>query len=378
MSYEIVLNRYTLGDEGASNALSVGFSGNKSFDDIYRNIERALSLYPLTCSTIDIKNGKPYFKINDKPFINFEKITQSDKVWISKQNLIPFDLKNGEFMRFALSKENNFIIYAHPIISDSRGLIVFAKALLSNEYVPTEFYFPKVDEVHLNLVDRFRINNLNRFKKGNNELNKTPIKLKSVSLKSDIIFRLCSGEGVSLLSFFITTALSLNKTKRLNISVPYCEKDNFDDILINDTRVFDFNRGFEPRLKFYDNAREIDKFFESIISKKSYRKKSFILSNLSDNHLDNPMNSKKVYEYIHSDMSFDVLTTINDDDTIKTLSFYPSSSFIDNNFGICSVDNRITISTVLHNEKGEKLFDDFQSTINLLSKEAARKFKNLK
>ncbi|MBK5200212.1 MAG: hypothetical protein JJE21_01620 [Spirochaetaceae bacterium] len=378
MSYEIILNRYTLGDESAANALSVGFGGSRSFDDINKNLERALSLYPLTCSTINIEKGKPYFKKKDKPLINFERVSQSDKVWITKQIAIPFDLKNGEFLRFALAGENNFVIYAHPIISDSRGLVAFAKAVLSKEYVSTEFYFPKVDDIHLNIADKFKLRSLIRSKGINILSDKAPLKLKSVSLKSEIIFRLCSGEKVSLLSFFITTALSLNKTKRKKIAVPYCEKDNFDDILINDSRIFAFNRGFEPRLKFYDNAGEIDKFFESIISKKSYRKNSFLFSKLSDNNLDNPIKSKKVYNYIHSDMCFDVLNTINDDDIIKTLRFYPSSSFIDNNFGICVVDNAITISTVLHNEKGEKLFNDFQSTINLLSKEAARQFKNLK
>ncbi len=378
MNYEIKLNRYTLHDDSASNALSVGFVGSRTYDDIYKNLEKALTLYPLTCSTIEEKNGTPFFVKSDKPFINFEKVSQSDKVWIAKQHSIPFDLKSGEYMRFALCGENILVIYAHPVISDSRGLVAFAKAILSEEFIPTEFYFPQLDDIKLNIVDKIKLSSLKRSKDSEFKIEKNPVKLKNVSLKSDIIFRLCSGEKVSLLSFFITTALSLNKTTRVNISVPYCEKDNFDDILINDTRVFDFNRGFEPRLKFYDNAGEIDKLFESIISKKSYNKKSFILSQLPNKYLENPQKNKKVFEYIHSDLSFDVLNTINDDDIIRTLSFYPSSSFIDNSFGISAVDNRITISTVLHNEKGEKLFNDFQTTINLLSKEASKKFKNLK
>lgn len=379
MNYEIILNKYTLSDKSAFNALSIGFCGSKSYEKIYSNIEKALTLYPLTCSNICIEDGKLFFEKKDKPTIKFEKISESDKVWITKQSKIPFDYINGEFLRFALSGENNLIIYAHPVISDSRGLISFGKSVLMNEFIPTEFYFPNINDAHLNLLDNLKIgslnNTLNNIHNTNN--NEDSFKLKSICLKSDIIFRLCSRESVSLLSFFITTALSLNKTKRIKISVPICEKDNYDDILINDTRVYDFKRGFEPRLKFYDNAGEIDKLFQSIISKKKYLKKTYILSKLFANYFGDVLNNKKVCNYLHSDLSFDVLNTINDDDIIKTLSYYPSSSFVDNNFGICAVDNRITISTVLHNEKGENLFKDFQTTLNLLSKEALKQYKNL-
>lgn len=377
MNYEIKLNRNTLKDGLSANALSVGFKGKRSFEEIKERLVKILKSYPLTSSKIVIDNDIALFKSIDIPYINFVEVKQSDKVWITQQYSIPLRMDEGELIRFALVGENTFVIYYHPILSDSRGILNFAKNVLSlDDIIDAPFYFPELKDVKLSFIDKRKRNSLVKAKedKVDNEIN--PVKLKSVSLKSDIIFRICSGESVTMLSFFITTAISLNKTTRKKITIPYCRKDNYEDQLINDSTVFSFKRGFEPRLSFYENAGEIDKLFESIIRRKSYSKRAAILNEVPFEYFDNPETRKNLFEYLESAFQFDILPTLNEDELINTLSFYPSSSYVNNNFGISAVDERITISTVLHNKEGEDFFSDFSKTINLLSKEAAKRFKN--
>jgi hypothetical protein len=378
MKYEIKLNRNTLKDGLCANALSVGFKGKRSFEDINKRLVKVLKSNPLTCSKVVIENDVACFKSIDIPYINFEEIKQSDKVWITKQYSIPLKMDEGELIRFALVGENTFVIYFHPLLSDSRGIVNFARNVLSvDEVLETPFYFPEIKDVKLSIIDKSVRNSLLKAKKDKVEKDIDAIKLKSVSLKSDIIFRICSGESVTMLSFFITTAISLNKTKRKKITIPYCRKENYEDQLINDSTIFSFKRGFEPRLSFYENAGEIDKLFESIITKKTYAKRAEILKDVPLEFLEKPEERKKILQYLESDLQFDILPTVDEDDVLNTLSFFPSSSFVKNNFGISAVGDRITISTVLHNKEGEDYFSDFSKTINLLSKEAAKRFKNI-
>jgi len=377
MKYEIKLNRYTLKDGLSANALSVGFKGKRTFEDIKERLIKILKSYPLTCSKVVIENDGAFFESIDTPYVNLVEVTQSDKVWITKQYSIPLKINEGELIRFALVGENSFVVYYHPLLSDSRGILNFAKNVLSEDEVyDVPFYFPEIKDVKLSLVDKGVKKSLVKAKEDKIENEIDSVKLKSVSLKSDIIFRICSGESVTMLSFFIATAISLNKTTRKKITIPYCRKDNYEDQLINDSTVFSFKRGFEPRLSFYENAGEIDKLFESIISKKSYEKRAAILEEVPLNYFDNPGLRKKLFHFLESDFQFDILPTLDEDEIINTLSFYPSSSYVKNNFGISAVNERLTISTVLHDKVGDDFFSDFSKTINLLSKEAAKRFKN--
>ena len=377
MKYEIKLNRYTLKDGLSANALSVGFKGKRTFEDIKERLIKILKRYPLTCSKVVIENDGAFFESIDTPYVNLVEVTQSDKVWITKQYNIPLKMDEGELIRFALVGENSFVVYYHPLLSDSRGILNFAKNVLSEDEVyDVPFYFPEIKDVKLSLVDKGVKKSLVKAKEDKIENEIDSVKLKSVSLKSDIIFRICSGESVTMLSFFIATAISLNKTTRKKITIPYCRKDNYEDQLINDSTVFSFKRGFEPRLSFYENAGEIDKLFESIISKKSYEKRAAILEEVPLNYFDNPGLRKKLFHFLESDFQFDILPTLDEDEIINTLSFYPSSSYVKNNFGISAVNERLTISTVLHDKVGDDFFSDFSKTINLLSKEAAKRFKN--
>jgi hypothetical protein len=377
MKYEIKLNRYTLKDGLSANALSVGFKGKRTFEDIKERLIKILKRYPLTCSKVVIENDGAFFESIDTPYVNLVEVTQSDKVWITKQYSIPLKINEGELIRFALVGENSFVVYYHPLLSDSRGILNFAKNVLSEDEVyDVPFYFPEIKDVKLSLVDKGVKKSLVKAKEDKIENEIDSVKLKSVSLKSDIIFRICSGESVTMLSFFIATAISLNKTTRKKITIPYCRKDNYEDQLINDSTVFSFKRGFEPRLSFYENAGEIDKLFESIISKKSYEKRAAILEEVPLNYFDNPGLRKKLFHFLESDFQFDILPTLDEDEIINTLSFYPSSSYVKNNFGISAVNERLTISTVLHDKVGDDFFSDFSKTINLLSKEAAKRFKN--
>lgn len=377
MKYEIKLNRNTLKDGLSANALSVGFKGKRTFEDIKERLGKILKSYPLTCSKVIMDQYGASFQSIDTPFVNLIEANQSDKVWITKQYSIPLKIDEGELIRFALLGENTFVIYYHPLLSDSRGIINFARAVLSeDEFDGAQFYFPETKDIKLSLIDKAHKKSLEKAKEDKIDIDINPVRLKSVSLKSDIIFRICSGERVTMLSFFIVTALSLNKTARKKLTIPYCRKDNYEDFLINDSTFFSFKRGFEPRLSFYENAGEIDKLFESIISKQSYEKRAAILKDVPFKYFDNPEARKKLYNYLESDLQFDILPTINEDELINTLVFYPSSSYVKNNFGISAIDDRITISTVLHNKEGEDFFSDFYKTINLLSKVAAKKFKN--
>lgn len=383
MSYEIKLNRFTLKDELAANALSIGFKGKKTFEEIRANIEIALSQNPLTCSKVVLNDGVPYFEKIDRPNINFEAVTQTDKVWITKQYSKPLNIGEGELLRFALVGENTFVIYYHPILSDSRGMVTFARRIISGDLESsTDFYFPEIKDTKLSLIDKQVKRSLEKAKNTDvvfdEETEFSSIKLKSVSLKSDIVYRICSAENITMLSFFITTALSLNKTKRKKLLIPYCRKNNNEDSLINDSVLFSFKRGFEPRLSFYDNGGEIDKLFESIIIKKSYEKREAILEGISQENLNDPTKIQKLYDFLHADLMFDVLTSIDEDDIINTMNYYPSSSYVTNNFGISAVGGRLIISTVLHNKEGEDFFGIFSTTINLLAKEAAKRFKDLK
>lgn len=378
MKYEINLNKDTLDDELSANVVSIGFKGKRSFDSLKERLIAILKNNPLTSSKVVIENNKAYFESIKIPYVNFEQVKQSEKVWITNQYSIPFKMEEGELIRFALIGENIFVIYYHPLLSDSRGIVNFAKNILSDQEISTTpFYSPKVDDVKLSIFDKNLKKSLLKAKKDNVERNIDSVKLKSVSLKSDIVFRICSGERVTMLAFFVATALSLKKTQRKKITIPYCRKENNEDQLINDSTIFSFKRGFEPRLSFYENAGEIDKYFESIISKKSYDKRSSIIKDIPLEYLKDPSLRKKIHSFISSDLQFDILPTIDEDDFINTLSFYPSSSNVKNNFGISAVGDRITISTVVHDKESEQFFSDFSKTINLLSKEAAKRFKNI-
>jgi hypothetical protein len=201
------------------------------------------------------------------------------------------------------------------------------------------------------------------------------IKVKKISLKSDIVFTLCSSEGVSLLSFFITVALSLSKAVRKNIMIPFCSKLNEDLILVNDTYNIKFKRGLEPRLSFYDNCAEIDKLLKTFLKNKPFVLRNAILNTIPTKLIDNPLKSESVYKFLTSDMLFDVVPTIEEDSIIKSLSFYPSNTFIKNSFGITVVDDKVTICSIIHDKEGEELFASYQKTVNLLSNNADIKLK---
>lgn len=376
MSTELKNFKSDIVDKLAVNALSVGFSGKLSYDEIKKNLTKILKQIPLTCSRLVDKKGFYSLEPIDSPFINFSQTKLSEKVWISRQMEKPFDMFNGEFIRFGLLGDNNLIIYAHPIISDSRGLIALAKAILDKdyEYNSESFYFPSIEDTKLSLLNKIKFNKLKKISKNEEKDQCKSVRVKTVSLKSDIIYALCSSEGVSMLSFFIITALSLSKVDRKKINIPFCKKDNFDDLLINDSPIFSFKRGLEPRLSFYDNCEQLDKYLVSVKSKKPYEQRKLLLSLLSDEN-NNPFMNENLFKYLFANMQFDILPQLNEDSVVKTMNFYNSSSFTSTSFGICAVDDRITISAILHDDEGEKLFSDYQATVNLLAKNASKKFR---
>lgn len=375
MKYELKNQIYSINDALSTNILVVGFATKISGNQILENLKKIKEFNPILSSQLVESNGNYYFDTDNG---NFEyKIDNCDNVntWISTQLKNPLDLFNGEFIRLAINNENTLIIMGHAIISDSRGLVNFAKALLQN---PQQFDFSYNQDINkkLNFLNAIKANEFKRLKTSNQiELNNSKIKVKKISLKSKLVYSLCAGAGVSTLSFFLTVALSLNKTSRKSIQIPFCIKDNENDILINDTYNIKFKRGMEPRLSFYDNAGEIDKLFKSILKRKPYLSRNEIIKSVPNELKPFPTKNEKYLNYIKSEMFFDVLPSIDDDKLIRTLQYYPSSSFVTNGFGISIVDDTITICSIIHDDDGENFFKDYQKTINLISKNADLAFK---
>ena len=83
-----------------------------------------------------------------------------------------------------------------------------------------------------------------------------------------------------------------------------------------------------------------------------------------------PAKNKDYLKLIQSDLYIDLLPSIDEDDIINTLQFYPSSSYFDNGFGITMVDDKINICSILHDSDSEKFYSDYQKTMNLISKKA--------
>lgn len=370
MKYEIKNQRYTLNDNLCVNALVVGFSKKISIDEMLKNLHSIKETVPLLRSVLEEDASGYFFSETDEGFdYKIEECTNVNS-WLSKQYNNPLKMEVGEFLRLAVYNQTTLVIFAHNIISDSRGLVNFAKAILlgTDNYT---FIYDEEKQVKLNFLNQLRINKYKKLK-SDTEVNTNidKIKIKKISLKSDIVFSLCSSQGVSILSFFITVALSLSKAIRKELMIPFCAKEEDNIILVNNSLPIKFKRGLEPRLSFYDNCSQLDKLLKSFLKRRPYLIRSEILKNISPALIDKPLTNEKYYKFLHSDMYFDVLPTIEEDEILKTMSFYPSSSYISNGFGVSIIDDKITICSVLHNKEGEELFSAYHKTINLLSKNA--------
>lgn len=368
MKYELKNEIYSINDNLAVNTLVVGFATKISTDEILLNLNNIKELVPLLTMKLVENNSNYYFESTSNPFDYKLDICDNVNTWIVNQFKKPLDIFNGEFLRLALYNENSLVVFAHSIITDSRGLINFAKALLigadSFDYKYTENKNEK-----LNLINKLKANRLKKLECCDEvQETQTKLKVKKIGMKSNIVYSLCGGAGISTLSFFLTIALSLNKTVRKSIKIPFCIKAADNDILVNDTYNIKFKRGLEPRLSFYDNAGEIDKLFKSYIKKQPYLQQNKILNQVPSNLKAYPTKNIEYLKYLQSELYLDVLPSVDDDEIIRTMQYYPSSSFYNNGFGICLVDDKITICSILHNEESEKLFSEYQRTINLISK----------
>ncbi len=370
MKYEIKNHRYTISDNLAANALVVGFSKKIELKEIESNFAEVKKLIPLLNTCLDFKDNT-YFFNEDFEGYNYN-IDQCSNInaWLNKQYNNPLDLEKGEFLRIALYNNTNLVIFAHTIISDSRGLVNFAKALiLGTENF--DFIYTQDDDAKVNFINKLRVKKYKKLVEEELlEIDVEKIKIKKITLKSNLIFNLCSSNGVSLLSFFITVALSLSKSVRKEICIPFCSKLQDNIVLVNDSSHIKFKRGLEPRLSFYDNCRQLDKLFKSFVKYKPYLLRNSFLNNVSDKVIDKPFSNKTYSKLLHSDLFFDAIPTIENDEILTTMSFYPSTSFISNSFGVSIIDDKITICSILHDKDGEQLFTSYQQTINLLSKNA--------
>ncbi|MDC7250963.1 MAG: hypothetical protein PQJ49_13695 [Sphaerochaetaceae bacterium] len=370
MKYEIKNHRYTISDNLAANALVVGFSKKIELLELESNLAAVKQLIPLLNTHLDFKDNT-YFFNEDFDGFNY-KIDQCSNInaWLTKQYNNPLDLENGEFLRIALYNNSTLIIFAHTIISDSRGLVNLAKALILG-VDDFEFIYTQDDDAKVNFINKLRVRKYKKLEQEQTEIESVgKIKIKKITLKSNLIFNLCSSNGVSLLSFFITVALSLSKSVRKEICIPFCSKTQDNIVLVNDSSNIKFKRGLEPRLSFYDNCSQLDKLFKSFIKYKPYLLRNSFLNNISPKVIDNPFSNKTYAKLLHSDLLFDALPTVENDKILTTMSFYPSSSFISNSFGVSIIDDKITICSILHDKEGEQLFSSYQQTINLLSKNA--------
>lgn len=369
MRYQLKNQIYSLNDNLSASALVVGFAKKVTIDELLSNLNLIKEKVPILNSKLVKSDESEYFF--DDSIMGFDyKIENCENVnkWITTQYNIPLDLYNGEFLRLAINNQDTLVIFAHQIISDSRGLINFAKALLSS---PENYDFEYCDyeEKKINFIAQLKANKLKKIVEEEPiKLDLDKIKVKKISLKSSIVYSLCSGHGISLLSFFVTVALSLSKAVRKDLVIPFCKKENENSMLSNGTSLIKFKRGLEPRLSFYDNCAEIDKLLKSFLKRQPHLTRDAILNQIPNDMKAKSLNNEHYFKFLSSDMLFDVLPTIDNDEVLTTLSYYPSSSFIENSFGISIIDDKVTICTILHDAKSQDLFNDYQKTINLISK----------
>jgi hypothetical protein len=370
MKYEIKNHRYTISDNLAANALVVGFSKKIELKEIVSNFSAVKQLIPLLNTYLDFKDNTYFF---NEEFDGFDyTIDQCSNInaWLTKQYNTPLNLEKGEFLRIALYNNTNLVIFAHTIISDSRGLVNLAKALILG-VENFDFIYTQDDDAKVNFINKLRVKKYKKLEEEETVRNNIEkIKIKKITLKSNLIFNLCSSNGVSLLSFFVTVALSLSKSVRKEICIPFCSKTQDNIVLVNDSSNIKFKRGLEPRLSFYDNCSQLDKLFKNFVKYKPYLLRNSFLNNISPKVIDKPFSNKTYAKLLHSDLLFDALPTVENDEILTTMSFYPSSSFISNSFGVSIIDGKITICSILHDKEGEQLFSSYQQTINLLSKNA--------
>ncbi len=374
MKYEIRNQRYTINDDLSSNALVVGFVKKVTIEEMLNNLDSIKKLVPILTSVLSKDKDGYFFDVEKEGWSYTIEQCANVNSWLTKQFNSPLNLEKGEFLRLAVYKENTLLIFAHNIISDSRGLVNFAKAILLgvDNYI---FDYKSEEKKEINFLTKLKAKKFKKLDDTDSVDNQvTKVKVKKVSLKSDIVFMLCSSNGVSLLSFFIAIALSLNKVERKSLMIPFCYKEFNDIVLVNDSANIKFKRGLEPRLKFYENCREIDKLFNSFVKRKPYLKRSEVLKRVSEKVIDKPFSNKTYNKFLSSDLYFDVIPTIEEDEILTTMSFYPSSSFVPNSFGISVIDDKITICSVLHDQEGEEFYKMYQQTINLLAKNADYKF----
>jgi len=370
MKYEIKNQLYSIKDTLSTNTLVIGTTNKIYEKTILDNLNNLIINIPILSSKLIIENNSYYFEQMNNPFSYQIEDCQNINSWINSQLNKPLDILNGEFIRLAIYKETTLIIYAHSLISDSRGLLNFSKALLSKDY-SYSYKYCNNEKVKINFLKKLKANNVKKYKIVENiDKKNIKIKVKKLSLNAPLIYSLCAGAGISTLSFFLTVALSLNKTDRKTIKIPYCVKESDTDVLVNDSFIIKFKRGLEPRLSFYDNAGEIDKQFKSFVKNKPYLIQNELV-NLAINELKlEPAKNKDYLKLIQSDLYIDLLPSIDEDDIINTLQFYPSSSYFDNGFGITMVDDKINICSILHDSDSEKFYSDYQKTMNLISKKA--------
>lgn len=370
MKNEIKNQLYSINDSIAANALVVGVTTKITSAKILENLNKIINDIPLLSSKLIEDNNNFYFDFNENNLPIAIDNCDNINSWINSQYNKPLDIYNGEFLRLAIYKETSLIIFAHELLSDSRGLVNFAKALLSEDFAYT-YQYSENKEVKLNILNKIKANSIKKLKVENAEEKKeNKIKVKKLSINSPLVYSLCAGAGISTLSFFLTVALSLNKTARKSIKIPYCVKESDTDVLVNNSYIIKFKRGLEPRLSFYDNAGEIDKQFKSFIKNKPFLQQNALLDLASNDIKLNPLKNKEYLKLIESDIYLDLLPSIDEDEFINTLQFYPSSSYYSNGFGITMVDDKINICSILHDSDSEKFFADYQKTMNLISKKA--------
>ncbi len=370
MKYRINSQRYSINDSLGASALVVGFAKKITIDEILSNFKDIRKIVPILNSCLRKKENIYYFDEDCAGYDYQIEDCSSVNPWLLKQYKLPLDLDNGEYLRIALSNDNTLIIYAHNIVSDSRGLVNFAKALLLGT---KDFDFEYCEDIEnktnfLNMLSTNKYKKLKPTKALCNEIDK--VKIKKVTLKSEIAFAICGSQGVSLLSFFVTVALSLSKVTRRSIVIPFCSKKQDNIILVNESSNIKFKRGLEPRLSFYENCTEIDKLFKSFLKRKPFLLRNEILNKISPSVIDKPFENEVYNKFLTSELFFDVLPTITEDEILTNLSYYPSSSFCSNSFGISVIDDKVTICSIIHNKEGEDLFAAYQQTINLLAKNA--------
>ncbi|MCH3916579.1 MAG: hypothetical protein LKE40_03725 [Spirochaetia bacterium] len=319
-----------------------------------------------------IENRTCIRKETEKSLYEFIETTSSVHAWIKKEiETHPFDPFVGPLFRCCYNPNGRLVLMAHPLVADAPALVALAKAMVMDDVLTdSDTFHPWPVMNKLPLLQSLKLHKIPAitcdFPQGPEHLQE--IKVRSFSVDATTIFSLCSKERISVLSFFICIALSLNQGLRMKFSIPLSLRESDDTSLADLSPTFRFVRGFDHKITFYDNCRGIDRILARAFPSKQYLLRSTELSLPSLSVCADPTCSKETKTLFLDDFLIDRVSDFEIEKPFNSLEYYTSSSYVRNSFGITGNGDSLTISTIVHDKVGDSLVSSYQKTLGVVSK----------